>query len=155
MHWSRNGPRCASAKLKLETDGGQHVFEVQVYLDDLDPEAVQVELYADGADGRPPERVEMKRVRQLVGAATATLITRACLQRVRHRTIRRGSYRSAMTWRFLWKMRISCGSDDRPDGLATPVAVINAKDNGDTSPANPGESERPLNDYASSGIGAD
>ena len=54
--------------VKLETDGEQHVFELQVYLDDLDPEAVRVELYADGVDGTAPERVEMKRVRQLVGA---------------------------------------------------------------------------------------
>jgi len=53
---------------KLETDGGQHVFELQVYLDDLDPEVVRVELYADGADGAAPERVQMQRVRQLVGA---------------------------------------------------------------------------------------
>ena len=54
--------------MKVETDGEQHVFEVQVYLDDLDPEAVRVELYADGVNGSAPERVEMKRVRQLVGA---------------------------------------------------------------------------------------
>jgi starch phosphorylase len=39
-----------------------------VYLDDLSPEAVQVELYADRADGAAAERVVMKRVRQLVGA---------------------------------------------------------------------------------------
>ena len=55
-------------EMKLETDGEQHVFEVQMYLDDLDPEAVRVELYAEGAGNGPPERVEMKRVRQLVGA---------------------------------------------------------------------------------------
>jgi len=55
-------------EVKLETDGGQHLFEIQVYLDDLDPDAVRVELYADGADGALPARVEMKRVRQLVGA---------------------------------------------------------------------------------------
>jgi starch phosphorylase len=55
--------------VKLETDGAQHVFEVQVYLDDLEPERVRVELYANGADGSVPERVEMQRVRQLVGAA--------------------------------------------------------------------------------------
>ena len=54
--------------MKLETDGKQHAFEVQVYLDDLDPEAVRVELYANGVNGAAPERVEMKRVRQLVGA---------------------------------------------------------------------------------------
>ena len=46
----------------------QHVFDVQVYLDDLDPKAVQVELYADGIDGGSPVRQEMKRVRQLPGA---------------------------------------------------------------------------------------
>jgi len=56
-------------EVKIETDGEQHVFEVQVYLDDLDPEAVRVELYANGVNGAAPERVEMKRVRQLVGAA--------------------------------------------------------------------------------------
>ena len=36
---------------KSETDAARHVFEVQVYLGDLDPDAVQVELYADGMDG--------------------------------------------------------------------------------------------------------
>jgi len=56
-------------EVKLGTDGEQHVFEVQAYLDDLDPEAVRVELYADGVNGGAPERVEMERVRQLVGAA--------------------------------------------------------------------------------------
>lgn len=54
--------------VKVQTDGEQHVFEVQVYLDDLEPEAVRVELYANGVNGTAPERVEMKRVRQLVGA---------------------------------------------------------------------------------------
>jgi starch phosphorylase len=55
-------------EVSVETDGEQHVFEVQVYLDDLDPEAVRVELYADGVDGSAPDRVEMNRVRQWVGA---------------------------------------------------------------------------------------
>jgi starch phosphorylase len=55
-------------EVKLETDNEQHVFEVQVYLDDLDPTTVRVELYANGVDGSAAERVEMKRVRQLVGA---------------------------------------------------------------------------------------
>jgi glucan phosphorylase len=55
-------------EVKLETDGGQHVLEVQMYLDDLDPEVVRVELYANGVNGSASERVEVKRVRQLVGA---------------------------------------------------------------------------------------
>jgi len=53
---------------KAETEGAQHVFEIQVYLDDLDPESVRVELYADGVDGHAPERVEMERARALLGA---------------------------------------------------------------------------------------
>ncbi|HET9462815.1 MAG TPA: DUF3417 domain-containing protein, partial [Thiobacillus sp.] len=56
-------------EVKLETTGEQHVIEAQVYLDELDPEAVRVELYANGVGGAAAERVEMQRVRQLVGAA--------------------------------------------------------------------------------------
>ena len=56
-------------EVKLETRGEQHVFEVQVYLDDLDPDAVRVELYADAVMGGAPVRQEMKRVRPLEGAS--------------------------------------------------------------------------------------
>ena len=56
-------------EVKVETTGKQHVFDVQVYLDDLDPKAVRVELYADGANGSGPVRQEMTCVRPLVGAA--------------------------------------------------------------------------------------
>jgi starch phosphorylase len=55
--------------VKVESDGKRHAFEVHLYLDDLDPEAVRTELYANGVNGSLPTRVEMKRVRQLVGAA--------------------------------------------------------------------------------------
>jgi len=55
-------------EVKHETHDEQHVFEAQLYLDGLDPEAVRVELYADGLDGAMPERMEMKRVRELIGA---------------------------------------------------------------------------------------
>jgi starch phosphorylase len=55
-------------QLGVETKGQQRVFNVQVYLDDLDPKAVQVELYADAVNGGNPERQEMKLVRPLVGA---------------------------------------------------------------------------------------
>ena len=55
-------------EVKLETDGDNHVFEVQVYLADLDPKAVRVELCADGVMGSPPVRQEMKRIRPLAGA---------------------------------------------------------------------------------------
>jgi starch phosphorylase len=55
-------------EVKIETNDEQHIFEVQAYLDDLDPDAVRVELYANGINGNKPEKVEMIRVRQLVGA---------------------------------------------------------------------------------------
>jgi len=55
----------------LTTNDGQHGFEVQVYLDDLDPARVQVELFADGLEGRAPVRVPMIPARQLVGATNA------------------------------------------------------------------------------------
>jgi len=55
-------------EMKVETRGGQHVFDVQVYLHDLDANAISVELYADGGDAGSPVRQEMKRVRQLPGA---------------------------------------------------------------------------------------
>lgn len=63
-HWSM----LHFGEVRLETEGEQHVFEVQVYLDDIDPDAVRVELFANGVGDMVPERVEMKRVRQLVGA---------------------------------------------------------------------------------------
>ncbi len=40
-------------EVKVETRGEQHVFEVQVFLNDLDPDAVRVELYADGVMAKP------------------------------------------------------------------------------------------------------
>ena len=51
-------------EMKIETRGEQHLFEIQVYLNDLDPEVVRVELYADGVAGSAPVRLEMKRVSQ-------------------------------------------------------------------------------------------
>jgi glycogen phosphorylase len=54
--------------VKVETNGNQHTWEVQVYLNDLDPKALRLELYADGVNGSAPVRREMKRVRQVAGA---------------------------------------------------------------------------------------
>jgi starch phosphorylase len=60
-------PALRFGEVKVEARGGQHVFEAQVYLHDLDPDAVRVELYADGVNGGEPVRQEMTRVRQLAG----------------------------------------------------------------------------------------
>jgi starch phosphorylase len=46
-------------EVKVQKRGRQHVFEVQVYLNDLDPKAVRIELYADGVNGGEPMRQEM------------------------------------------------------------------------------------------------
>jgi starch phosphorylase len=59
--------------MTVETRGEQHLFEVQVRLHDLDPTAVRVELYANGVNGTAPDRVEMKRMRQLVGGSSVYL----------------------------------------------------------------------------------
>jgi len=55
--------------VKLETRGERHVFEVQVFLDGLDPNLVRVELYADGINGNAPVQQEMKRLRQRTGTS--------------------------------------------------------------------------------------
>jgi starch phosphorylase len=55
-------------EVKVETQGEQYVFEVQVYTNDLDPKAIKVELYADGINGGEPVRQEMKQGQPLGGA---------------------------------------------------------------------------------------
>jgi starch phosphorylase len=62
-------PTLHFGEVKVETRGEQHVFEVQVILNDLEPKAVRVEVCADGVIGSAPVRQEMKRVRQLDGAS--------------------------------------------------------------------------------------
>jgi len=64
-------------EVKIETRGEQHVFEAQVRLNDLDPKAVRVELYADGLNGDAPVRQEMKRVRQVAGVPGGYLYSAA------------------------------------------------------------------------------
>jgi starch phosphorylase len=61
-------PLLRFGEIKLESDEVQHIFEVQVYLNRLNPNAVRVELYADGIDGEMPVRHEMHRERELEGA---------------------------------------------------------------------------------------
>jgi starch phosphorylase len=55
-------------EVKVETAAEQHIFVVPVYLDGLDPDAVKVELYADGVDGGDPVTQSMTIGQQLVGA---------------------------------------------------------------------------------------
>ncbi|MCC6543600.1 MAG: alpha-glucan family phosphorylase [Nitrospirae bacterium] len=66
-------------EMKMETKGNQHLFEVQVYLNDLDPAAVRVELYADGVNGVGMVRQEMKRVSNTSSGASGGYIYSAAV----------------------------------------------------------------------------
>ena len=55
-------------EVKVETDAERHTFEVEVFLNDLEPNAMRVELYANGVKGGAPVRQEMQPLRQLAGA---------------------------------------------------------------------------------------
>ena len=100
-------------EVRVETKDGQHVFEVQVYLNDLDPSAVRVELYADGVDGGAPRAAgDDCASGNWLARRAATSTARRCLRPARERTIRRESYRTATALRSHWKTHESCGSDD-------------------------------------------
>ena len=62
--WRRDLDRKWSAlhfgAMKIETRDGKHAFEIQVYLDNLDPTMVRVELYAEGVMGGAPVKQEME-----------------------------------------------------------------------------------------------
>ncbi len=55
--------------LRVESNGDRHVFEVEIFLNDLGKNAVRIELYADGIDGGDPVRQEMKWARLLADAS--------------------------------------------------------------------------------------
>jgi starch phosphorylase len=55
-------------EVKVVSNAGRHIFQVEVYFGSLDPDSVRVELYADGVNGGEPERQEMRRGQQLTEA---------------------------------------------------------------------------------------
>jgi glycogen phosphorylase len=63
-------PSLRFGEVKVETHGSQHVFEVELSLEDLDPDAVRVELYADAVMGGAPERQEMARAFRMPGTSS-------------------------------------------------------------------------------------
>jgi starch phosphorylase len=56
-------------ELRVETNAVDHAFEVEIFLNGLDPRAVRVELYADGINGGDPVREGMKCARPLPDAS--------------------------------------------------------------------------------------
>jgi starch phosphorylase len=69
-------------EFKIETRGGQHLFEVPVCFDELDPNTVRVELYAEGARGGAAVRQEMN-TRSPAAGTPACLIYRAAVSSAR------------------------------------------------------------------------
>jgi glycogen phosphorylase len=61
-------PGLRFGELLVSPKEGQQVFEAQLYLGELNPEDVQVELYAEGIGGSQTIRLEMQMARRLVGA---------------------------------------------------------------------------------------
>ncbi len=59
----------------VDTVDGLHRFQVHVYLGDLDPAAVGVELYAEALDGSAPVHHAMQRARPLTGGANSYVYT--------------------------------------------------------------------------------
>ena len=49
--------------MTVQTAEGRHIFEVQVYLNGLDPKKISVELYADEVSGESRVRREMTPIR--------------------------------------------------------------------------------------------
>lgn len=54
--------------VKVKTEGDKHIFDIQVYFNDLDPKALVVELYAEGIDGGVPIRQELKLIQKQTGS---------------------------------------------------------------------------------------
>jgi starch phosphorylase len=81
----REWPALRFGEMKIETNGEQHVFEVEIISNDLDLNAVRVELYADGVSSGGPVRQEMERVRQVAGASAG------CVYRARAPATRRAT----------------------------------------------------------------
>jgi len=63
--------------VRVETNADHHIFQVELVLNNLDPNAARVELYADGIGGNAPVRQEMKGVGQLADVSGGYLYSAA------------------------------------------------------------------------------
>jgi glycogen phosphorylase len=67
QHWSN----LRFGNATLAQNDGKYLFHVQVFLDELSPDAISVELFAEERDGHALARQAMTRGEQLVGSANA------------------------------------------------------------------------------------
>ena len=73
----RNWQNLRFGDVRSETDGQKHTFHVQLYLNDIDPDSIRVELFADEIGGNGPICQEMTRSEPLVGARGFSYIAEA------------------------------------------------------------------------------
>ena len=111
VDWQRNlgqkWPSIRFGEVKIESRNGQHSFKAQVYLNDLDPKAVRVELYANCGSVGHPARQEMKRIRELAGAIGSTFMAEMFLEIDRQTIIPLASSRTSMGLRAVGR-RTNC-----------------------------------------------
>jgi starch phosphorylase len=72
---SERWPELRFGSVQIATHEDAHVFEVQVFLGAMDPNAVAVELYADPRDGAGAVREAMTRTLALEGETGGYLYT--------------------------------------------------------------------------------
>ena len=70
-HW----PALRFGSAIVQKHGEQYLFQVQVFMDDVNPDAVRVELYADGGRDKAPVTQPMNRGEGLVGTEGAFTYT--------------------------------------------------------------------------------
>jgi glycogen phosphorylase len=71
----KHGSMVRFGSATVEQRDGQYAFQVQVFLDNLDPAAVNAELYAEGENGEAPLRHLMNRGENLVGSEKGFVYT--------------------------------------------------------------------------------
>lgn len=64
-------------QVSVQTSAGEHHFEVQVYLDDIDSSTIQVQLFANALDADQPLRQTMQRGHELLGSRGGYVYTAA------------------------------------------------------------------------------
>jgi len=79
LHWqdavTHGWPTIHFGGVRVDSADGEHIFHAQVYLGEVSLDAVRVELYGDGHDGRGPVCELMTATEQLIGAVNGYLFT--------------------------------------------------------------------------------
>jgi glycogen phosphorylase len=57
---NKNWDKIHFGEIKIETKGKLYIFEVKVFLSDINPNSIKIEIYAEGVNGEGPTKVEMK-----------------------------------------------------------------------------------------------